>query len=519
MNKKGFTVIEFALSFVLLSIIVILLFQTIVIVKELYVSALLKTKLLTKQSVIVEKLYDELFSKEISIIASNTDESIKFVFNDGTSKTLSYDRENNTIRYGEFNTKLIDGSSFGNVSITTETILDVLESMNNSILRIKFPVYHPLLPQEDFGVNMIYQYNNRAVSVTASDIIDNVDAEKTIYLTGGADMITFVGHEYEEPGYYVVDQDNNTSYNDPTVEIVGTIGTVPNTTYTLTYSVYNSGGMVVDRKTRRVTLLSSVNNFTYSNTTKSYTIPIDGLYQLEVWGAEGGSADANYDKGGKGGYTTGSYYFTKGDILYIYVGEKGAYSTTGSVFGGYNGGGTSGAGTVSSGGAGGGATDIRTTLNLINRVIVAGGGGGSGSRKDASYIGAGGAGGGLVGGSPTYINYNEYNGSGGNSEFGGNAGSYITDVTSYPTAGSAGAGGSGGTYNLEFGGGGGGGGWNGGGGGVRYGGGGGGSGYCGSMINCISYSGIETFVNPDGNYSSGHSGDGHARITLVTITS
>lgn len=517
-DKKGFTVIEFALAFVLLSIIVILLFQVIVIIKELYISALLRTKLLTKQAVIVERLYEDLFSEELTMVSKNADDSINFKLSDGTTKVFSYNRETNILKYGDFTTKLVEGSTFGNISITSETVLGVTETTNNSILRITLPIYNSLIPQEDFGINMIYQYNNRVVSVNAIDVVDNIDATKTIYLTGSSDMVTFVGMEYEEPGFYVLNQDGSTMYNDPEVVISGEIGTVPNKSYVLTYTVYDSGGMVIDRKTRTVTLLEAVNNFQYTGSVKSYTIPVSGLYKLEVWGAQGGSADINYDIGGKGGYTYGNYYFTKGDILNVYVGGAGGYSATGSIFGGFNGGGTSGAGTVSSGGTGGGATDIRTTLNLTSRIIIAGGGGGSGSRKNASYAGAGGAGGGLAGKLPTYANYSTYNGGAGDSNYGGSPASYSTSVTTPPTIGESGAGGNGGTYNSEYGGGGGGGGYFGGGGGVRYGGGGGGSGYCGSMIGCISYSGIENFVNPDGNYSVGHSGDGYARISLLTIT-
>ncbi len=517
MNKKGFTIIEFALAFVLLSVIVILLFQVIIVVKELYVSALLKTKLLTKQSVLVETFYDDLFSQDIAVVNRNSDDSVTFIFEDGSSKTFEYNRDEKIIKYGDFSTKLVDGSYFGNINLTTETVLDVTASMNNSFLKIKLPIYHPLLPEEDFGINMIYQYNNRSTSVSSLDIIDNLDSEKIIYLTGSSDMITFAGIEFSDPGYYVLEQNGEIKYNDPSVVVTGTIGTTPNTTYTLTYTIYDSGGIVIDRKTRNVTLLNSVNNFVYKGYTQSYTIPVSGQYRLDVWGAEGGSANLNNDHGGKGGYTTGTYYFEEGEIIYVEVGGKGSYTATGSIMGGYNGGGTSGAGTVSSGGSGGGSTDMRTSLNLANRIIVAGGGGGSGSRNASDYQGSGGAGGGSIGGSPTYIGYATYNGSPGTSEFGGSPASYDVTITSNPTPGSLGAGGNGGTYNSTYGGGAGGGGYYGGGGGVRYGGGGGGSGYCGFISNCESYIGIDNFILPDGSYDNGNSGDGYARITLVTI--
>lgn len=517
MNKKGFTIIEFALGFVLLSVVVILLFQIIIVVKELYVSALVKTKLLTKQSVIVETFYEKLFGKDIVVIYKNSDDSVTFIFEDGFNKTFEYDRDEKTIKYDDFSTKLIDGSYFGNINLTTETILNVDSTMNNSLLKIKIPIYHPLLPEEDFGINMIYQYNNKTTSVSSLDIIDNLDSEKKIYLTGSADMITFTNIDFEDPGYYVLEQGGGITYNDPSVVVTGSVGNNPNTTYTLTYTIYDSGGIVVDRRTRNVQLLNSFYNFEYKGNTQSFSVPVSGQYQLDVWGAEGGSANLSNDRGGKGGYTSGSYYFVKGEILYVEVGGKGGYTATGSIVGGYNGGGTSGAGTISSGSSGGGSTDIRTSLSLSGRMIIAGGGGGSGSRNDSSYQGAGGSGGGLIGGSPTYLGYASYNGSPGTSEFGGAPATYDTGITSNPTPGTLGAGGNGGTYNSTYGGGAGGGGYHGGGGGVRFGGGGGGSGYCGYIASCTSKSGIENFTLPDGNNANGNSGDGYARISLISI--
>ena len=148
--------------------------------------------------------------------------------------------------------------------------------------------------------------------------------------------------------------------------------------------------------------------FTYTGDAQLFTAPVDGVYKIEAWGAQGG--DGRYSNtveyrdaaaGGKGAYVAGSIELKAGDTLYVYVGGQGGrttyYSTTGGA-GGWNGGGNGGTDTDSSaredGAGGGGATDIRltdgvwnNTASLRSRIMVAGGGGGSSSLVNDIRIG------------------------------------------------------------------------------------------------------------------------------------
>lgn len=152
---------------------------------------------------------------------------------------------------------------------------------------------------------------------------------------------------------------------------------------------------------KKIEETSTVNTYSYTGSEQEYTVPEDGYYKIECWGAQGGT----YSKaiGGKGAYTKGIIKLTKGEKLYIYVGEcyNGAKETMC-----YNGGGSGGYSTVGieTGTNGGGATDIRL-LNgnwndfesLKSRIMVAGGGGGSYSRTSHSDYSDGGQGGALIG--------------------------------------------------------------------------------------------------------------------------
>ena len=160
-------------------------------------------------------------------------------------------------------------------------------------------------------------------------------------------------------------------------------------------------------------------NFDYKGSVETFTVPTgcNGVYKLEVWGAEGGGhpQDDSYgnkgNKGGLGGYSYGNISLSSGTNLYIAVGGLGHNQNTHhNGDGGYNGGGTGGSYQGSSiGSGGGGATHIATTNygelfnyytesnnNLNDILIVAGGGGGSDDIYNSPTIG--GSGGGLTGG-------------------------------------------------------------------------------------------------------------------------
>ena len=273
-------------------------------------------------------------------------------------------------------------------------------------------------------------------------------------------------------------------------------------------------------------------NYDYTGGVQNIMLP-PGSYKLECWGAQGGyRSSATY--GGKGGYSVGELTLNEETTLYIQVGGSG---NTGKTSGGYNGGGKR-----STYNGGGGGTDIRIGQDsLFARVIVAGGGGSDGgSNKQGMY------GGGESGGSST-----ENYGTGG---FGGTQ-TGVSDSSWQTTSQSTGTGagpdayagfgfgGNGVIYSGGYGGAGG-GGWYGGSGaypdssGDDDRGGGGGSGYIytsstasnypsGCLLNSSYYltnaqtiAGNASFPSPaSGNTETGHSGNGYARITVLTVKS
>ena len=257
-----------------------------------------------------------------------------------------------------------------------------------------------------------------------------------------------------------------------------------------------------------------------------------GTYNLKVWGAQGGYRSSS-TYGGKGGVATGVVTFEKNVVLHAYAGGAG---NTGKTSGGFNGGGRR-----YSYNGGGGASDFRVDSDsLYARIIVAGGGG-----SDGSTSRGGGVGGGTQGGSYSGSGYGTNNGPG-KETYSGSSTSTTADEQSTGTTSSTdiyggfGFGGNGCFRSSGYGGAGG-GGW--------YGGSGtypdssgdddkagcGGSAYAWQSSTKSQYpsgcllddsmfmtdvyikDGSLSFESPSGGNETGHSGNGHCRITVVEI--
>lgn len=228
----------------------------------------------------------------------------------------------------------------------------------------------------------------------------------------------------------------------------------------------------------------------YSGEYKTLTLP-KGTYLFECYGAQGGSIGSTFSSnvtysissniGGLGGKVNGKYVLKEETCLFLFVGgqgEKGSYSNSVQLKGGWNGGGatsdTSKMTMTMLGASGGGASDIRLSENLEDQIIVAGGGGGAvaaiQATDDNERYARGGAGGGTIAGDGLFYKASMYTNNAwaskaGTQESGGAGSTASLNVDAKSKDGSRGNGGDGGGIDVYTGGGGG-GGYYGGGGGI-----------------------------------------------------
>ena len=320
----------------------------------------------------------------------------------------------------------------------------------------------------------------------------------SIILKGNKEDYTFLGMEYNDPGYIAKSSDGE--YIE--ANISSNIDITNLGTYKITYTV-NKFGKTASVE-RIVTVTDGSFDYDFSEREEEFIVPLDGYYRLEAWGAQGGYALNETYRGGYGGYATGLAYLTKGTKLYINVGGKGTNALVKATkySGGYNGGGSGKGGTDYIAGGGGGATHIAVSSGLLSTfetnmqdvLIVAGGGGGAGYYSGSVY-GIGGEGGGILGGRGTVnsnANTNTTVGAGGTQTTGAGFGQGANAT--------AGPGGGGGLYGGKS--------------SNTYRGAGGGSGYVGKLLESETYAYSGSANDTAISYVS-KKGNGYAKITYV----
>lgn len=396
-NNKGVTIIELVVSMTILIIVTTFLFQIILSLKEIYNSAGLKTELLSKQA-LMSKMINEDFKNrgiEMALRCNNSESCLSLYFKDGTNKKLELVKKTESspayFIYGTYKTELPDNSDFGNYEINTTMIFSNSGLNNDSILNAYIPIKNPMLKNQDFGINIVYQYNSRKSSIT--DIsIDGNNSVNSIWLAGSSNMIWYTTVSFEDPGYYYLDGSNNlVKATETTDEVEVTQSEIVDNQMTITYQSVSDSEKKV---TRTVNFINTSYDYKVNNSFYEFSAPVTGLYKIEAWGASG--VDSGDNLGGTGAFTSGLIDLKVNDKIYVYVG-----STGNSDNGGYNGGGSITLNQSEYGGAsGGGATDIRlksgswdSVDGLRSRIMVASGGAGATPSTCGSSVKIGGNGG------------------------------------------------------------------------------------------------------------------------------
>jgi hypothetical protein len=169
--------------------------------------------------------------------------------------------------------------------------------------------------------------------------------------------------------------------------------------------------------------------FNYTGQARIFRVPKDGIYKLEAWG--GGGRTRNSATGGPGGYAAGEISLKKDQLLYIYVGPGPAsYTST------FNGGAGAAGGATDIRLLNGAWNDA---YSLNSRILVAGGGGAAAIDQTAYAHGGAGGGLTGYNGSVVYLYAgigNGVGGKGGEQTKGGagaKAGTYTTVAGSFGT--------------------------------------------------------------------------------------
>ena len=143
-NHKGFSILELVVSFSICMIVAVILLQIVLALKEVYEKSIVKTDLLNKQNLIVDQIYIDILETGFSSVSSCGDYCARFNFDDGTNKQLEY--SSNILKYGDYATKLNDGSSVQGISVST----------SNNVVSVKLPISHKLFSNTNFDIRIIH---------------------------------------------------------------------------------------------------------------------------------------------------------------------------------------------------------------------------------------------------------------------------------------------------------------------------------------------------------------------------
>lgn len=204
-NKKGFTVVELIVSFALTMTVAVFLFQIVIILKNLYNNSGLKTELLNKQALISNKMNTSFNEKGINLVTKCGSYCINFIYDDGTSEKLLIDYEKNKIEFGTYTTVLPNKSYFGEVLIDVVYSGTFGPSSNNALLDVKIPIYNDDFKEQNFGVNIVYQFNHLYSNIYTVNFDSQTSDYGYIQLMGSKNISILDTQAYAELGYKVFD--------------------------------------------------------------------------------------------------------------------------------------------------------------------------------------------------------------------------------------------------------------------------------------------------------------------------
>lgn len=172
MNKKGFTLVELIVSFLLIATISIFLFQIVTIISTIYSEEGIRTELVLEQSNISNALNKDIYQnnksgnyvKRIVIISEN---QVDIKFRDGSSKTLFVDQNKNTISYGKFTQKFLSGTTIGNIDVELDYV-DNSRFKYNGVSTIKIPISYTTLTNS-FDILALIRFDTKEYSLNLED--------------------------------------------------------------------------------------------------------------------------------------------------------------------------------------------------------------------------------------------------------------------------------------------------------------------------------------------------------------
>ncbi len=204
MDKKGLSVVELIVSFVLCILVFIFIIQIVSSIEELYINLGIKTNLLNKQSLIAEDINNKFYNTKTLLIKKCDTDCFTFFYKDNTSEKMFIDKESNTFHFGE------NTYSFQNLGFVDGLTITLTPSSNydESILTVNLNIKNSIFDSGKYVIKAIYQFSSNETVYSAN----NLDGAE-IFLLGPAVSYKFSEDLFIEPGWMVYYPDGTITIN------------------------------------------------------------------------------------------------------------------------------------------------------------------------------------------------------------------------------------------------------------------------------------------------------------------
>ena len=172
MHKNGFTLVELITTMVVSSVIIVLLTNIILSLKNAYNKVNAKTELMIEKSNAVIKINEGLDRSDLSSISPcpNIDNCYNFTYSNSEPKQLK--TEKNSIIFGDYNYKLPKDSYFDSSNPLQIQVQDagvVDPNANDSFFIIHIPIYSKQFLNQDLGIKIVYPFNEDSITVITAN--------------------------------------------------------------------------------------------------------------------------------------------------------------------------------------------------------------------------------------------------------------------------------------------------------------------------------------------------------------
>lgn len=157
MNKKGFTLVELVTTFALTTVVIILLLNVAVTIKEVYSKSSVKSQLYIDQANLSNQINSKIKHLNLDSYEECTEGDFCYTFNLVSGESINLVISNKIIKFGNFVYTLDDKTTVKDPNVYIHYI-NTSDVLSDSFLVIRIPIFNDLYPTIDFGINSVYRF-------------------------------------------------------------------------------------------------------------------------------------------------------------------------------------------------------------------------------------------------------------------------------------------------------------------------------------------------------------------------